>query len=266
MHSLDAQRFDKHFSAFLSLAEAGPGLGAYVESLEAKRRLFADVLHPARRAALGVEDLRALLETVFTARRKLFPILERMENGALRAAVEALLQGTTPAEARIAEFCAALPFARAEGREARMRDRKLRGAAHDFAAELLHFAEPEAQPLMTRWVWDAGTSSGALRELMNVPDNAARVALVANAETIGAARDWIVERVAEQGIYRDHHWWADLLFAMAYVDYFRAMTGGTLGSDFMRGSTADEQLRKLLGIDPERVRGRSRVRRAPTLH
>lgn len=266
MHSLDEQRFDKHFTAFVSLADAGPGLAAYVESLEAKHQLFARALGPERLARLGVENLRALLETAFTARRKLFPLLERMGDEALRAAVGALLEGSEPADARIAAFCAALPFAPAEGREARMRERKLRGAAHDFAAELLHFGDPQLHPLMTRWVWDASTSSGALRELMNVPENAARVALAATAETYGAARDWIVERIAAQGIYRDHHWWADLLLAMAYVDYFRAMTGGTLGSDFTRASTPDEQLRKLLGIDPERRRGRSRVKRVATLH
>lgn len=264
MHSLDEQRFEKHFSALVSLADAGPGLTVYVEALEAKHRLFAQALAPQRLPQLELDDVAALLETAFTARRKLFPDLERMGDDALRVAIGALLQGDTPAEARIAAFCAALPFPKAEGREARMRDRKLRGAAHDFAAELLHFRAPEAQPLMTRWVWDASTSSGALRELMNVPESASRVALESTAETYGAARDWIVERIAAQGIYRDHHWWTDLLLAMAYVDYFRAMTGGTLGSDFMRASNPDEQLRKLLGIEPER--GRSRVKRAMSVH
>lgn len=266
MHSLDEQRFEKHFSAFLALAEAGTGLPAYVESLEAKHRLFAQALAPQRRPQLGLQAIGALLETAFTARRKLFPLLERMGADALRIAIDALLQDDAPADARIAAFCAALPFAPAEGREARMRDRKLRGAAHDFAAELLHFSDPQAQPLMTRWVWDASTSSGALRELMNVPESAARVALAASADTYLGARDWLIERVTAQGIYRDHHWWADLLLAMAYIDYFRAMTGGTLGSDFMRASNPDEQLRKLLGIEPERTGGRSRVKRAATVH
>ncbi|MDX1375902.1 MAG: hypothetical protein R3357_10090 [Burkholderiales bacterium] len=266
MQRLDAQRFARHFTAFVALADAGPGLAAYVESLEAKHRLFADALAPERRARLGLDAVRALLETAFTARRKLFPLLERMDEGALRAAIGALMHGAAPADARIAAFCAALPFPPAEGREARMRDRRLRGAAHDFAAELLHFADPQAHPLMTRWVWDAGTSSGALRELMNVPENAAHVSLEASAGTYAAARDWITERVGAQGIYRDHHWWADLLLAMAYVEYFRAMTGGTLGSDFTRASTPDAQLRKLLGIEPERVGGRSRVKPAAGVH
>ena len=101
---------------------------------------------------------------------------------------------------------------------------------------------------------------------MNVPENAVRVALAATAESYSAARDWVVGRIAAQGIYRDHHWWADLLLATAYLDYFRAMTGGTLGSDFMRASNPDEQLRKLLGIEPQRAQGRSRIKRAATVH
>jgi hypothetical protein len=266
MYSLDEQRLEKQFTALVSLADAGPGLAVYVEGLEAKHRLFANALAPQRLPQLDLNAVGALLETVFTARRKLFPYLERMGEDALRAAIGALLEGDAPAEAGIAAFCAALPFPKAEGREARMRARKLRGAAQDFAAELLHFRDPQAQPLMTRWVWDASTSSGALRELMNVPESASRIALESTAETYGAARDWIVGRVAAQGIYRDHHWWADLLLATAYLEYFRAMTGGTLGADFMRASNPDEQLRKLLGIEPQRAQGRSRVKRAASVH
>ena len=41
MQQLDAQRFAVHFSEFVSLADAGAGLQAYVEALEAKHRLFA---------------------------------------------------------------------------------------------------------------------------------------------------------------------------------------------------------------------------------
>jgi len=44
-------------------------------------------------------------------------------------------------------------------------------AAWDFAAEVLHFHAPERYPLMTRWVWDETTQSGALRELVVVPRN-----------------------------------------------------------------------------------------------
>jgi hypothetical protein len=235
MRQLDAQRFAVHFSEFVSLADAGAGLQAYVEALETKHRLFANALaDPARLDLAGAE---ALLGAVFTARRKLYPAIEALGAEAFAARVAQLLAG----EAKIEAFCDALPMP--EERAAR---RKLRGAAHDFAAELLHFRDPSQHPLMTRWVWDASSGSGALRELMREE----REVEVDHA----AARAWLYERIAEQGIWRDQHWLADLVLAMAYVTYFRAMTGGVLGSDFTRASTPDEQLHKLLGLDSGRVR------------
>lgn len=266
MPGLDETRFARHFSEFVSLADAGSGLAAYTGGLEAKHRLFAEATDGAHLARLDLAGARVLLETVFTARRKLFPLIEALGEEAFRELVGGLAQGDAPVDARIAVFCDGLPYPKGEGREARMLHRKLRGAARDFAAELLHFAEPLKHPLMTRWVWDAGTSSGALRELMAVPENAASIPLAATYETFGAARQWLMARIAEQGIYRDQHWWADLTLAMAYVGYFRAMTGGALGSDFMRASTPQEQLEKLLGIEAERGGGRSRVKAATTLH
>jgi len=246
MQQLDAQRFAVHFSEFVSLADAGAGLQTYVEALEAKHRLFAGAL--AEPSRLDLDGLEALLGTVFTARRKLYPAIESLGAGAFAALVARLRTG----EATIDEFSDALPMP--EERAAR---RKLRGAAYDFAAELLHFGDPQAHPLMTRWVWDASSASGALREMMR-EDGAAVI-------DHAAARGWLYERVAEQGIWRDRHWIADLVLAMAYVTYFRAMTGGVLGSDFTRASTPEEQLRKLLGLDA--AGGRPRVRKsAATIH
>jgi hypothetical protein len=246
MQQLDAQRFAVHFSEFVSLADAGAGLQAYVEALETKHRLFAAALaDPAR---LDLARLEELLGTVFTARRKLYPAIEALGAEAFGSRVAQLLGG----QATIGAFCDALPMP--EDRAAR---RKLRGAAHDFAAELLHFGDPQAHPLMTRWVWDDSSASGALRELMREE----RGMEIDHA----AARAWLYERIAEQGIWRDQHWLADLVLAMAYVTYFRAMTGGVLGSDFTRASTPEEQLRKLLGLDA--AGGRSRVRKsAATIH
>lgn len=266
MPGFDETRFARHFSEFVSLADAGAGLAAYTEGLEAKHRLFAEMTDSAGLARLDLEGARVLLETVFTARRKLFPLIEALGEEAFRELVGTLARGDAPVDARIAGFCDRLPYPAGEGREARALHRKLRGAARDFAAELLHFAEPLKYPLMTRWVWDAGTSSGALRELMAVPDNATQIPLAATYATFDEARQWLMARVAEQGIYRDQHWWADLTLAMAYVGYFRAMTGGALGSDFMRASTPQEQLAKLLGIDAERGGGRSRVKTTATVH
>ena len=246
MLQLDAERFAKHFSEFVALADAGPGLQAYVELLEAKHRLFAAAL--AAPARIDLQGAEALLESVFTARRKLFPLIEALGSAGFSERVARLLGGDSTVEA----FCDSLHYP-----QERAAHRKLRGAAHDFAAELLHFSDPRAHPLRTRWVWDSASASGALRELTNQG--------YAGAIDHAAARGWLYERFAEQGIWREQHWLADLVLAMAYVGYFRAMTGGVLGSDFTRSSSPDEQLRKLLGVDSGGRR--SRVRKAAaTIH
>lgn len=264
MLRLDDGRFAKHFAQFVSLAGAGVGLGPYVESLEAKHQLFANALVAQRR--LDLEAAATLLELVFTARRRLYPLIEIFGAEQFGELAAELVHGEALLGDRVEAFCEALPYPEVSGREGRATRRKLRGAALDFAAELLHFADPVAHPLMTRWVWDANSSSGALREFMDVPDTVARIELAASPRTFTETRAWLTERIGEQGIYRDRHWWADLILGMAYVSYFRAMTGGTLGSDFTRASAPSEQLRKLLGIDGERTGGRSRVRRASALH
>lgn len=186
---LDERRFERHLADFVALADKA-GLQAWMDGLEAKRRLFAR------------GDPAAMLQSVFTARRKLAPGL----------AGEIAAHGID---------AVSLP-----------EDRKLRGAAQDFAAEVLHFRAPDATPLKTRWATDA------LREFDAddaVPD-------------ADAAHAWLRERIAAQGIYRDLHWWADLTLGMAYVDYLRAMTGGVLGADFSRALTPEEQLSAILGL------------------
>jgi hypothetical protein len=102
---------------------------------------------------------------------------------------------------------------------------------------------------MARWVWDRATMSGALRELVAGGEAMRDLPLENVPGTYEAARSWVQERIAEQGIFRDVHFWADLVLAAAYGHYFRAMTGGTLGADFERGTHPSEQIMGLLGID-----------------
>lgn len=264
MLPLDPERCARHLSAFVELADAGHGLQGWFDALESKHRKFAALLGAPVR--IGMDETRALLETVFPARRKLYPLIERMGAAPFAARVDALLHGGAPVEARMAAFRDALPYPEGELREARRLRRKLRGAAHDFAAEVLHFAQPARHPLMTRWVWDGEASSGALRELMDVPEGVAKVDVEMTPGAFESARRWLTGQFEAQGLWRDHHWWCDLVLAMAFIGYFRAMTGGVLGSDFTRSSTPEAQLIKLLGLEPARRDGRSRVRASVPLH
>ncbi len=258
----DEARFLAHMTTLLEAARADGGIETYVENLAAKQRLFGTLLREEAIGNLDDAGLEALLEVVFTARRKLHPVIAEMGCDETIAALRELLHGREPLAGRMSAFVARLPIRDGEGREARSRAARLRRAAHDFAAEALHFLDPIRYPLMARWVWDDSTSSGALREFVANPDQAHRLPLDTRPETFEAARSWIAGEIEAQGIYRDIPLWVDLVEASAYAHYFRSMTGGVLGSDFSRTGGPEENIRKLLGIETGRRGGRSRVIRS----
>lgn len=264
---LDAGLFRRHFDALLEGAAADGGIEAYLAALAAKREAFATARLRAQAAAPGLDAVEALLALVFTARRKLYPALELLGEERLAGLMAELWFGHSPADQRLQRFVDAMPGA-ADGDRARLKAAaQLRRAARDFAAEALHFAETERYPLMTRWVWDQATQSGALREFIRGNDAMREVPLSNAPGLFEAARRWLAEQIAAQGIYRDEALWVDLLQAQAYLGYFRSMTEGSLGADFGRGVPPQEQLKRLLGIDAAPGARPGRVRKAqPAQH
>lgn len=237
------------------LSERG-GMDVFVTSLEKKHELFRSVLAPEQVEAMDHGTLDTLLECVFTARRRLPAALSKMSHETLLEAVKVLLYGRESLAERVRAFAAVIPDA----------DRKIKRAAWDFAAELLHFRAPENYPLMTRWVWDPNTVSGALREFVRGNDTMRHIPIDDRPGTFEGARVWFAEQLAALGFYRDVHFIVDLLLAQAYGDYVRAMASGMgiLNADFGAKNDPAELLVKLLGIDPARRGGRPRIK--PILH
>jgi hypothetical protein len=126
-----------------------PELEAIAGELEAKHERFCVLLAPARRGGLGEADLRRLLRSIFSTRRRAGELLGRVAPATLVAWVGDLLDGTAPVEARLQTFCD-----RFAGAPASLR--------YDLAGELLHYTDPERYWLWTRWVWDPDTRTGAL--------------------------------------------------------------------------------------------------------
>jgi hypothetical protein len=236
--AFDGRLFERHLKALLAAAEDRGGVESWLDALGEKQRRLS--------VALAQGNVASLIDLVFGARRKLGAL---GGDAGLARAVAALSDDSVPLEERIAATLAAIPTGAGASREERRADAKLRRAAHDLAAEILHFRDPLRVPLMTRWVWDRATMSGALRELVAGGEAMRDLPLENAPGTYEAARLWVQERIAEQGIYRDVHFWADLVLASAYGHYFRSMTGGTLGADFERATHPSEQIIGLLGID-----------------
>ena len=80
-------------------------------------------------------------------------------------------------------------------------------AAPDYtylAAELLHYADPERYPLMTRWVWDARANTGVLREIWH-DENVDSISIdVADGyATFLVLREELAQYLATNGVFRE---------------------------------------------------------------
>ncbi|PZP62174.1 MAG: hypothetical protein DI596_04050 [Azospira oryzae] len=258
--ALDEGLFLHHLAALQTGVERDGGVEAYLDSLNAKQRLFVDLLRSRGCGALALADVEQLLDRVFTARRRIYPLLAAAGEAWIRGALEELLEGAPAVRQRMEAFASGLVVAAGGAAGDAKSAAKGRRAAFDFAAEVLHFVDPVRYPLMSRWVWDQGTGSGALREFIRGSDAMTHVPLGADPEVFEGAREWLKARITEQGIFRDVHFWIDLVLGQAYVAYLRSVAEGNLGGDFGRGARPEDQLRKLLGIDP-RPEGRTRVKK-----
>jgi hypothetical protein len=266
---LDEAAFRRHFDALLAGAEQDGGIEVYIAALGAKMSVFAALRERVRAAPPALDDLEGVLALVFTARRHLYPALDALGAEAGLRVRDLWFGAAAPAQ-RLQQFVDVMPGAGATDRASIKAAAKLRRAAWDFAAELLHYGDPLRYPLMTRWVWDQATQSGALRELVRGSDNIRELPFGNDPALFEGARCWLSEQLAAQGIYRDEELWIDLLQAQAYLGYFRSMTEGSLGADFGRGVPAQEQLKRLLGIDaapgarPDRVKKPAAAAQAET--
>ncbi len=258
--ALDERIFASKFAVLLELVGESGGVDPYLEALGAKSRLFQSLLNPAAAGELDREKIELLLETVMSARKRVWPAFEAMGESVVVQAVKDLLYGKDELESRLITFVDRIPE---DDQADKKTNKKLKRAAHDFAAELLHFRSPEQYPLMARWVWDQSTCSGAVRELLKGGDSLRDIPLGSAPGVYEAGRAWIAEQMAAQGVYRDPHFLVDLFLAHAYADYMRAMSSGMglMNADF--GGKADpmEIVKKLLGVDETRRGGDSRIRK-----
>jgi hypothetical protein len=117
--------------------------------LDAKASGFTALLgSPGQARELPRDDLRRVLRSVFSTRRKADVLLDDIGPARLGAAIDDLLHGSAVVTERVLAF-----------------DRVLRGhpeQGFDLPSELLHFTAPDRWWLWTRWMWDPRTGTGAL--------------------------------------------------------------------------------------------------------
>ncbi|MGE5639019.1 MAG: hypothetical protein ACM30H_02915 [Clostridia bacterium] len=221
----------------LNGAEPHGGVEAYVAAVKTKCGLFRDALE----AGLDVRSFRTVCAHMATVRRRIG--LHAQDEGFRRVAplVEDLMKGledTSTTDDRVAAFCAAFP----DDRDHRW--------VRDLAAELLHFADPERYPLMTRWVWDARTNTGVVRELWHGDDVDHRTLDVPDTyATFLVLREELAQYLASNGVFRDVLHYVDVLLAQVYAGYIGERGGAYLRTDFATAEDPMMHTRRILGLD-----------------
>lgn len=123
-------------------------LADIAEACRAKSDGFAALLADGRAASLDRTDLRRVLRSVFSTRRRADQIIEAVGADRLVAAVDALLREDRPLAERVETFDAVLADFPDQG--------------FDLPGELLHFTYPDRYWLWTRWMWDPRIETGSL--------------------------------------------------------------------------------------------------------
>ncbi len=119
------------------------------ERLEAKSRLFREILAEDRLDELDEAGVKRLLGSIFSLRRKAKRLLRANELETLRQELRGLLYGDGTTAERFDRFVGTVG-----GLEKAM--------IVSLASEALHFTDPARYWLWTHWIWNPKTGTGAL--------------------------------------------------------------------------------------------------------
>ncbi len=252
---LSGPRLARSLARLASGTEAQGGIERYVEALKLKSALFRGALgeRGEAAAALELETFKGLCPFMATVRRRIARWLEQPGFDALREDINALVQAigdTATTDERLAAFGARL----GGGAEERW--------VRDLGAELLHNVAPERYPLMTRWVWDAATNTGVIREIWHAENvDHASIDVPDGYATFLALRAELSQFLTQHGFFRDIIHYVDLLCAQVYAEYICEQGSSYLRTDFAAEEDPLQYTRRLLGLDGVKAgSGRTRLK------
>ena len=219
--------------SLVSRAEEQGGVEAYVEALRAKSAMFADAVE-----SLDLKKFRTLCAHMSTVRRRIGQYAQPHWFAEMKKRISGLMAASGTPDERVASFCADFP----DDREHRW--------VRDLAAELLHYADLERYPLMTRWVWDARANTGVLREIWHGDDvDGISIEAPDSYDTFVQLRQELSEYLTANGVFRDVLFYVDVLMAQVYAGYIGERGGTYLRADFATPEDPMLHVRRLLGLD-----------------
>jgi len=204
-----------------------------------KARFVQGLLTADRCAELGDAEVRALLRSVFSTRRRADAVIAAAaEQGGLAPALAELCWAEAPVERRLDAFVARLG---APGDEE---------MACDLAGEVLHHLHPERWWLFSRWMWSPRLRTGAVALVTTEAD--------LSGETPGETylklgRTLVMLRAsAEAGGLLDlgeEPWNLDVLLACVYCVYLYTITRLRMTQEFNKViPPLPELVRRILGV------------------
>jgi hypothetical protein len=231
-------------------SEQHGGIERYIEALKLKVALFQDTLGSGKVEHLDLNGLMGLCTFMATVRRRVAPYLNQQGLVNIRDGLIQLLEddNVEATDSRVAAFCGRFPA-----------DKSHR-FVHDLAVEVLHNVDPERYPLMNRWVWDAKTNTGAIREMW-FGDNVDQmtIPLPDGYATFQMLREELSQYLTGEGVFGDVPFYVDILIAQVYSNYISAQGGTYLRADFSSAEDPMHHTRRILGLDGIRP-GSSRTR------
>ena len=224
--------------AMVTGAEEHGGIERYIDAVKLKSVMFQQALVENDIANLDLETFKGLCTFMSTVRRRISGHLNEEAFVDMRAAIVRLFDDAEHIDERISAFCDRFP-----------NDKKHRWV-RDLATELLHNADPERVPLMNRWVWDAKSNTGVIREIWH-GDNVDHITIpVADGYgTYIMLREELSQFLSENGIFRDVLFYVDVLCAQIYAQYICEQGGSYLRADFTAPEDPMQHTRRLLGLD-----------------
>ncbi len=241
------------FEGLVGGSEEHGGVERYVAALQIKSQLFREAFAGGVRE-IDLPSFRTLCAHMATVRRRIGRYAEPEAFETMRANLAQLLADsgdTSTADQRIAEFCSQFP----EGRDYRW--------VRDLAAELLHNVDPERYPLMTRWVWDAHTNTGVLREIWHSEDiDYIRLEIADTYPTFLVLREELAQYLASNGVFRDVLFYVDVLTAHVYAGYIGERGNAYLRTDFASPHDPLVDTRRILGLDGVDSQGKTKLKAA----
>ncbi len=249
---LSGPKLTQAFEALVARAEGDGGVERYVEALQLKSRMFRAGLGAGAAPRLAASTFKTLCALMAPVRRRIGAHLASPGFEQLRARLVALLEGaedTATTDERLSAFCNAFPP-----------DRSHRWV-RDLAAEVLHNVDPERYPLMCRWVWDARTGTGVMREIWHDEGGAyTTIGVPDGYGTFVVLREELAQFLSANGVFRDVIYYIDLLAAQVYADYIADQGSVYMRADFTTPVDPMEHACRLLGLDGLNDKGRTRVK------